>query len=223
MDVSVLTLFPEMVWGVLNHSILKRAQEKGLLKLDIVNVRDFARGKHRRVDDAPYGGGAGMVMKPEPLHAAIESVRRAGSRLVMLAAAGHRFDQNAAKSLTSEKHLILICGHYEGIDERIRLLFEPLCLSVGDYVLTNGALAACVVIDAVTRLIPGALGNEDSIRSESFEEEGRLEYPQYTKPQVFKGLEVPPVLLSGHHAEIEKWKNEQSKKVTEEFRKGRMS
>ncbi len=218
MDISILTLFPEMVWGALNHSILKRAQDKGLLTLDVLNVRDFAEDKHRRVDDAPYGGGAGMLMKPEPLHAAITSVMRAESSLLMLAAAGHKFDQSRAKTLASEKHLVLICGHYEGIDQRIRQLFNPFCLSVGDYVLSNGTLAACIVIDTVVRLIPGVLGNETSARSESFEN-NRLEYPQYTKPQEFKGLEVPPVLLSGNHAEIEKWKIEQSKKVTEEFRK----
>jgi tRNA (guanine37-N1)-methyltransferase len=218
MDVSVLTLFPEMVWGALNHSILKRARDKSFLNLDVLNIRDFTEDKHRRVDDVPYGGGAGMILKLEPLHAAIISVMRRESRLLMLAAAGQKFDQSCAKSLASEKHLILICGHYEGIDARVRALFNPLCVSVGDYVLTNGALAACVVIDAVARLIPGVLGNENSVKSESFEN-NQLEYPQYTKPQEFQGLKVPPVLLSGNHAEIEKWRIEQSKKITEEFRK----
>ena len=217
MKISVLTLFPDIVKGPLSQSILKRAQDKQIAEYEIVNIRDYAENKHKTVDDVPYGGGPGMVMKAEPVYKAVRSVLRPDSRLILLSPAGRRFNQKMAKALSAESHLVFICGHYEGIDERVVQLLNPMMISIGDYVLTNGALAACVVADAVIRLLPEVLGNELSTLEESHETEGLVEYPQYTRPQNFMGLEVPEILLSGHHKEIEKWRKKEALKRTQEY------
>ena len=217
MKISVLTLFPDIVKGPLSQSILKRAQDKQIAEFEIVNIRDYAENKHKTVDDVPYGGGPGMVMKAEPVYKAVQSVRRPESRLILMSPAGKRFNQKMAKALSMEQHLVFICGHYEGIDERVVQLLNPLMISIGDYVLTNGAVAACVVADAVVRLLPQVLGNELSTLEESHETEGLVEYPQYTRPQNFMGLEVPEVLLSGNHKEIEKWRKKEALKRTQEY------
>ncbi len=210
MRIDVLTLFPEICHGPFGASMLKRAVEAGVVDLRVHNIRDWANDKHKMTDDVPYGGGAGMVMKPEPIFAAVEELRTPHSKVILMSPRGHRFDQQAARELSGEQHLILICGHYEGVDERVcdHLIDDEI--SIGDYVLTNGAIAAVVVADAVIRLLPGALGNDQSALHESFSH-GNLEYPQYTRPADFRGWKVPDVLLSGHHAEIERWRKSQSK------------
>jgi len=207
MFIDVLTIFPDMVELVTGWSILKRAIEKGIVTIRAVNIRDFATDKHRMTDDTPYGGGPGMVMKPEPVVSAIDFAKgeRPG-RVILLSPQGERFTQAKARSLSAEDHLILVCGRYEGIDERIRAFVDEE-ISIGDYVLTGGELPAFVVIDAVVRLLPGVLGNEASTDEESFAQ-GLLEYPQYTRPPVFRNLPVPEVLLSGHHKKIEQWRRE---------------
>lgn len=205
---DLLTLHPEMVRGPLSGSILGRAIEAGLLSVGVCDIREHGIGKHRTVDDTPYGGGPGMVMRADVVAAAIASVRQEGSRVLLMSASGARFDQAAARRLSRERHIVLVCGHYEGIDARI----EPLCdelLSIGDFVLTGGELASLVVIDAVARLKPGVLGNAQSPVDESFAE-GLLEYPQYTRPREFGGVAVPEILLSGHHAQIEAWRRRQA-------------
>jgi tRNA (guanine37-N1)-methyltransferase len=216
MKVDVLTLFPAMFAGPLDESIIRRAREGGRLELAIHNLRDWTHDRHRTVDDEPYGGGPGMLLKPEPVFEAVEDLANAGTRVVLLTPQGRLFKQAAARGLAKYDHLILICGSYEGYDERIRSLAHEE-LSIGDYVLTNGALAAMVVIDAVTRLLPGVLGDDASSTEESFSE-GTLEYPQYTRPAEFKGMKVPEILLSGHHAEIAKWRREQAGQRTREKR-----
>jgi len=212
--IDVLTLFPEMFAGVLGTSILKRAQEKGLLEVNLVNIRDFSRNPHRAVDDYPYGGGPGMILQAEPIVLAAESVRGArggggSSRLLLMSPQGELLKQRKVKELAAEKHLIVICGHYEGIDERVRLLLSPEEISIGDYVLTGGELPAMVLIDAVTRLLPGVLGESAGGEEESFYA-GLLEFPQYTRPREYRGLKVPEVLLSGHHEMIRRWRRRQS-------------
>ena len=216
MKVDVLTLFPAMFAGPLDESIIRRAREGGRLELAIHNLRDWTHDRHRTVDDEPYGGGPGMLLKPEPVFEAVEDLANAGTRVVLLTPQGRLFKQAAARELAARDHLLLICGSYEGYDERIRSLAHEE-LSIGDYVLTNGALAAMVVIDAVTRLLPGVLGDDASSTEESFSE-GTLEYPQYTRPAEYKGMKVPEVLLSGHHAEIAKWRRKQSGLRTRERR-----
>jgi tRNA (guanine37-N1)-methyltransferase len=216
MRFCVLTLFPEMIRQACSYSILGRAVGAGLLTVDCVDIRDFAANKNRRVDDAPYGGGAGMVMSAAPVVAAYESVAVPGARFIYLTPQGRVFDQPYAEELSKETFIILLCGHYEGLDERAVEILRPEEVSVGDYILTGGELAALVVIDAVARLVPGVLGANESSADESFSRRagGLLEYPQYTRPQVFRGLEVPSVLLSGHHAEVEKWRRERSRERT---------
>lgn len=209
MDVDVLTLFPEMFHGPFQHSIVGRAIERGLLRVQLTNIREFGLGRHRVVDDAPYGGGPGMVMRPEPLFAAVESVRRKESRVILLSPAGRTFTQSWAAELAKELHLVLVCGHYEGVDERVREHLITDELSIGDYVLTGGELPAMVAVDAVARLLPGVLGGELSADEESFTT-GLLEYPHYTRPPEFRGSGVPDVLLSGHHAEIARWRERQA-------------
>ncbi|HHW08002.1 MAG TPA: tRNA (guanosine(37)-N1)-methyltransferase TrmD [Clostridia bacterium] len=214
MRIDVLTIFPEMFHSPLNTSILKRAIEKGILEVGLVNFRDYATDKHRRVDDYPFGGGSGMVMKPEPIFRAWSEVKKGvkagvNSRTILLSPQGKLFNQELAWELSKEEHLILVCGHYEGIDERVRILLAPEEISIGDYILTGGELGALVIIDAVCRLLPGVLGDEQSAREETFAG-GLLEYPQYTRPREFLGLEVPEVLLSGHHAQINQWRRMQS-------------
>lgn len=209
MKVDIVTLFPEMLSGPLDESILKRAREKGLVEIRLHGLRDFTRDKHKMVDDRPFGGGPGMVIKPEPVFEAVETLRENDSRVLMMTPSGKSFTQGEARKLSFVSHLIVLCGNYEGFDERIRSTLVDEVYSIGDYVLTNGALAAMVVVDCVSRLIPGVLGDEESATDESFSN-GLLEYPHYTRPADFRGMEVPEVLMSGHHAEIAKWRHEQS-------------
>jgi len=217
MKIDVLTLFPAMFAGPLDESIIKRARTAGLLDLKIHNLRDWAHDRHKTVDDRPFGGGPGMLLKPEPLFEAIEELRRKNTRVILLSPAGRKFDQAIARELAREKDLLLVTGHYEGFDERVREKLADDELSIGDYVLTNGALPAMVVIDAVTRLLPGVLGDDESSQDESFSH-GMLEYPQYTRPAEFREMRVPDILVSGNHAEIKKWRREQAKRRTKERR-----
>jgi tRNA (guanine37-N1)-methyltransferase len=215
--IDVLTLFPAMFAGPLDESIIKRARETGRLDLKIHNLRDWTHDRHRTVDDRPFGGGPGMLLKPEPLFEAIESLKRETTRVILLSPAGRKFNQQIARELAEQQELLLVTGHYEGFDERVREKLAGDELSIGDYVLTNGALPAMVVIDAVTRLLPGVLGDDESSRDESFSNR-LLEYPQYTRPAEFRGMKVPDVLVSGNHAEIEKWRRAQARLRTQEKR-----
>jgi tRNA (guanine37-N1)-methyltransferase len=217
MKIDVLTLFPAMFAGPLDESIVKRAREAKLLDLKIHNLRDWTHDRHKTVDDKPFGGGPGMLLKVEPLFEAIESLQREKTKVILLSPSGRKFSQEIARELSQEKDLLLVCGSYEGFDERVREALADDELSIGDYVLTNGALPAMVVIDAVARLLPGVLGDDESSHDESFSA-GLLEYPQYTRPAEFRGMKVPEVLLSGNHAEIEKWRREQAKLRTEKQR-----
>ncbi len=218
-DVDILTLFPESFFGPFDESIIKRAREQGYINVNAINIRDFADDERGTVDDRPFGGGPGMVMKPEPLYKAIQSVIRPESTLIFTSPAGRRFDQSIARELSEKPHLVFVCGHYEGMDQRAIDAFDHIELSIGDYVLTNGNLAAMVMVDAAVRLIPGVLGCDESSVSESFSDEGGLlEYPQYTRPRVFMEQEVPKVLLSGDHKAIEKWRKAQSLERTRERR-----
>lgn len=215
MRIDVLTLFPAMFVGPLDVSIVQRARTLGLLDLRIHNLRDYTRDRHKTVDDRPFGGGPGMVLKPEPLFEAVEALREpsGGTRVVLFSPAGRPFTQAMAREYAAEKHLVLICGSYEGVDERVRGALATDDVSLGDFVLTNGGLPAMVMVDAVTRLLPGALGDETSAQDESFAH-GLLEYPHYTRPAEFRGMKVPEVLLSGNHAEIAKWRSEQARQRT---------
>ena len=220
MRIDIITLFPEICRAPLNESMMKRAQEHGALELRIHNLRDWTSDKHHVVDDAPFGGGQGMVMKPEPIFAAVEDLRNQASivkhqtsKVILMSPAGRPFDQSLATELSHESHLVIVCGHYEGVDHRVveHLIAEEI--SIGDYVLTNGAIAAVVLVDAIVRLIPGVLGDEQSAHDDSFRE-GLLEGPQYTRPAEFRGWKVPEVLLSGNHAQIAAWRKEQARKRT---------
>lgn len=209
MRIDYLTLFPEMFEGVLNHSILKRAQDKGMLAVNTVNFRDYAENKHNQVDDYPFGGGQGMVLKPEPIFNALESLQQtAETRVVLMCPQGEPFTQEKAQELSEAEHLVFICGHYEGYDERIREHLVTDEISIGDYVLTGGELPAMTMTDAIVRLIPGVLGNQQSHEDDSFQD-GLLEFPQYTRPREYRGMNVPEVLLSGNHARIDAWRGEQ--------------
>ncbi len=219
MKIDVLTLFPAMFAGPLDESIVKRARAAGLLDLKIHNLRDWTHDRHKTVDDRPFGGGPGMLLKPEPLFEAVESLKREKTRVILLSPAGRPFRQAIARELAQRDDLLFVTGHYEGFDERVREALADDELSIGDYVLTNGALPAMVVIDAVVRLLPGVLGDDDSSRDESFSPGGPgLEYPQYTRPAEFRGMSVPDVLVSGNHAEIEKWRRERAERRTQERR-----
>lgn len=215
MKIDVLTLFPGMFAGPLDESIVKRARTTGKLELRIHNLRDWAHDRHKTVDDRPFGGGPGMVLKPEPLFEAVEQLTfgQENAHVVLMCPTGRVFHQAVARELAQREHLLLICGSYEGYDERIREALVDDELSIGDFVLTNGALPAMVVIDAITRLIPGVLGDDESAAEESFSH-GLLEYPHYTRPAEFRGMSVPEVLLSGNHAEIAKWRAVQSRART---------
>jgi tRNA (guanine37-N1)-methyltransferase len=215
--IDVITIFPQMLGGFVGESMLKRASQKGAVQFRTVDLRAFTDDVHRTTDDRPYGGGPGMVMKPEPLFRAVEAVRDEGARIILMSPQGRRFDQRAAGELARERHLVFVCGHYEGVDERVRQALVGDEISIGDYVLTNGVLAAAVVIDAVVRLLPGVLGAEDATETESFSD-GLLEYPQYTRPSEFRGLRVPEVLLSGNHEEIARWRQAQAEARTREKR-----
>lgn len=215
MRLDILTLFPDM-FQPLKESIIKRAIDKRIVEVNLIQIRDFSLDAHKKTDDIPYGGGAGMVMTPQPLYDAIQSVKTPNSHVIYLSPRGKVFNQNIAKQLSNYNHIILVCGHYEGIDERVIDLCIDETLSIGDYVLTGGEIPAMVVADSVIRLLDGAI-TKDSLNEESFSN-GLLEYPQYTRPQVFKGLEVPKVLLSGHHSNIEKWRAEKSLEITKSNR-----
>lgn len=217
MKIDVLTLFPAMFAGPLDESIIMRARRAGLLDLNIHNLRDYAHDRHRTVDDRPFGGGPGMLLKPEPIFEALEKLAGANTHTILLSPSGRVFDQAIARDLAQRKHLLLVSGHYEGFDERIREQLADDEISIGDFVLTSGALPAMVIIDAVTRLLPGALGDEQSAQEESFTQ-GLLEYPQYTRPAEYRSLKVPEVLLSGNHAEIARWRAEQSRLRTQQRR-----
>lgn len=220
MRIDILTLFPEMFAGVLNSSILKKAQEKKAVTFNVINFRDFSEDKHKKVDDYPYGGGAGMVLMPQPIFSAVEHITANTNkkpRIILLCPQGEPYTQKKAEELAKEEHLILICGHYEGFDERIREYLATDEISIGDYVLTGGEIAAMVICDSVTRLLPDVLGNQMSAASDSFSS-GLLEYPQYTRPANFRGMKVPDVLLSGHHEKIAQWRKEQALKRTKERR-----
>jgi tRNA (guanine37-N1)-methyltransferase len=217
MKIDVLTLFPGMFAGPLDESIVRRAREAGLLDLKIHNLRDYAHDRHKTVDDRPFGGGPGMLLKPEPIFEAVESLAGSNTRVILLSPSGRTFTQAIAGELAQLEHLLLVSGHYEGFDERVRGHLAHDELSIGDYVLTNGALPVMVVVDSVTRLLPGALGDQESANDESFSH-GLLEYPQYTRPAEFRGMKVPEVLLSGNHAEIARWRGEQARLRTQERR-----
>ena len=220
MRIDILTLFPEMFQNVLGESMLKIAREKELVSFHLHNIRDFSNDKHRCVDDKPYGGGAGMVMKPEPVFNAVETVELlndAASTKILLTPQGETFNQGIADNLSKKTRLMIICGHYEGFDERIRSGIDALEISIGDYVLTGGEIPAMVVIDSISRLVPGVLGGDDSLQDESFVNM-MLEYPQYTRPAEFRGMKVPEVLKSGHHSKIEEWRIENAILRTQERR-----
>lgn len=215
LKIDILTLFPE-AFSALDSSILKRAKASGKLEINLINIRDFSEDKHKKCDDYPYGGGAGMLMTPQPIYDAVKSVKKRNSHIVFASPSGKTLSPEIAQSLAKEKHLIFICGHYEGIDQRVIDLLKPEEISIGDYVLTGGELPTMVIIDCLSRFVPGVITKE-SLDEESFSN-GMLEYPQYTHPQKFKGLEVPEVLLSGNHAEIAKWRKAESEKRTKERR-----
>ncbi len=220
MRFDVLTLFPEIFAGYLTQSLLKLAIEQGLVQIHLWNIRDWAKGKHHSVDDRPFGGGPGMVIMPEPVFDCVEAVQARGDepgQLVLLTPTGRRLNTPFVQELAaSHRRLLLLCGRYEGFDERIRLGLRPLEISIGDFVCNGGEVPAMVVIDTVIRFVPGVLGDPDSLAEESHNEEGRLEYPQYTRPRVFRGLEVPEILLSGNHPAIAAWRREQSLRRSQE-------
>lgn len=218
MNIHVLSLFPPMFEGVFGSSILKKAQDKGAVQLAVTDIRDYTENKHKQVDDYPYGGGAGMVLKPEPMFNAVEAITEGRKpRVILMCPQGERFTQKKAEELALEDDLVLLCGHYEGYDERIREHLVTDEISIGDFVLTGGELPAMTVIDAVVRLLPGVLGQADSHIQDSFST-GLLEHPHYTRPADFRGMKVPEVLLSGNHAKIDQWREEQSFKRTLERR-----
>ncbi len=219
MRIDIITIFPKMFEPVLNESIIKRAQNKKKVKIFIHNLRDYSCDKHRKVDDRPFGGGSGMVMRPEPIFHVVEDLKsevrsqKSEVRVMLLSPQGKTLTQRIAKQLSKNKHLILICGHYEGIDERVRRYLIDEEISIGDYVLTGGELPAMILIDCIVRLIPGVLGDKKSLKFESFQD-NLLEYPQYTRPANFKGMKVPSILLSGNHKKIKEWRKTEAIKIT---------
>lgn len=221
MRIDIVTAFPNMVRPVFEESILKRAADKGVVYIHVWDLRDFTTDKHKTVDDYPYGGGPGMILKPEPLFKAVDAIRREvaseSPRIILMTPQGERFSQEKARELAAESHLIFLCGHYRGVDERVVEALITDEISIGDYVLTGGELAAAVIADAAVRLLPGVLGDFDSAEADSFQE-NRLDHPHYTRPEVFRDMRVPEVLLSGHHARIEAWRQGQSEKRTQERR-----
>ena len=216
MKIDILTLFPDMFHGVLNDSIIKRARDKGLIDIEVHNFRDYSPFKNKQVDDYSYGGGAGMILMCEPIFLAIEDLKKEYTEVIMLTPSGSTFNQSMAYEFSKKKHLILLCGHYEGFDERIKTIVDRE-VSIGDFVLTGGEVPAMAMVDAITRLIPGVI-NEESLENETFNDD-LVDFPVYTKPATFRGMDVPEVLLSGHHANINKWRNEMREKLTKE-RKG---
>jgi tRNA (guanine37-N1)-methyltransferase len=219
LKIDIITIFPQMLNGFLQESMMKRAAEAGLVEFNAINLRDFTTDRHNTTDDRPFGGGPGMVMKVEPMFAAVESVRTPDSRVILMTPQGQTFKQSDAHRLAAEcNHLIFICGHYEGVDERIRTALVDEEISIGDYVLTNGVLSATVVIDAVTRLRPGVLGGGDIATEEESFSSGMLEHPQYTRPPEFRGMKVPEILFTGDHGKIAEWRHEQALQRTAERR-----
>jgi tRNA (guanine37-N1)-methyltransferase len=218
MRVDIITLFPDMVDAVANMSIIGRARKNDVVEINAVNLRDFAHDKYGTVDDTPFGGGAGMLLKPNVISEAVNSLKSPDALVVLLTPQGKPFCQPMARELAKKEHLILLCGHYEGVDERVRQSMVDLELSVGDYVVTNGTLPALIVADAVIRLLPGVLGSDESAADDSFGDEGLLEYPQYTRPAEFNGMRVPDILLSGNHEAIRKWRHEQAEARTRQRR-----
>ncbi len=212
MNMSILTLFPEVIESYINASIIKRAQESEIVKIDVINFRDFSSNKHHSVDDSPFGGGAGMVISPQPVADALKSIEGLNKKVIYLTPKGKLFNHSLAKELSKEEHLVLICGHYEGLDQRIIDQYVDEEISIGDYVLSGGEIAAMAILDAVTRLLPGAL-NDDSLEEESFTN-FLLEYPHYTRPRIFEGVEIPEVLVSGHHKNIERYRKIESIRLT---------
>ncbi len=222
MRFDVLTLFPDLFQGYLTQSLLKLALQRGLVEIHLWNIRDWARGKHKSVDDRPFGGGPGMVILPEPVFACVESVQSQApvpGELILLTPSGERLTQDLVRELADHRRLLLLCGRYEGFDERIRLGLEPREISIGDFICNGGEVPAMVLIDTVIRYVPGVLGDEESVTEESHSEPGRIEYPQYTRPRVFRGLEVPEILLSGNHPAIANWRREQSEQRSLKRRK----
>jgi tRNA (guanine37-N1)-methyltransferase len=217
MKIDIITLFPQMFKGPFNESLILRAQKRGLLKLIIHNLRDWAEGRHLTVDDSPYGGGAGMVLKVNVMDRAVRALKKRGTRIILLTPQGKKFSQNIARKLAKKKHLILIAGHYEGFDERIREHLVDEEISIGDYVLTGGEIPAMVITDAIVRLLPGVVGKNESIKNESFEN-NLLDYPVYTKPEIYKKRRVPKVLLSGNHKKIADWRQKEAQKRTQKRR-----
>jgi tRNA (guanine37-N1)-methyltransferase len=217
----IVTIFPEFFRGPFEHGVVAKARESGILDIRIHDLRDWTSDRHRTVDDRPFGGGEGMLLKPEPLFEAVESIwpaRRPGQKVVLLSAAGRKFSQPVAREWSGCTELLLLCGRYEGVDERVALHLADEEISIGDFVLSGGELAAAVVVDSIARLLPGVLGNEDSAVNESFSEGGRLDCPQYTRPAEFRGWRVPEVLLSGNHAEIRRWRQEAALEKTARLR-----
>lgn len=223
MQIDVLTIFPKMFDSVFGESIIKRAQKHGVVKINVLDLRTFSKDKHKKVDDKPFGGGPGMVMSVVPFFEAVKEIRHKAKRrklktkVILMSPKGATFNQHLARNLAKCRHLILLCGHYEGIDERVSEYLADEEISIGDFVLTGGELAAMVIIDAVIRLLPEALGSRDSIRDESFSK-GMLEYPQYTRPADYKGMKVPELLLSGNHKKIKEWRKKESLKITKKRR-----
>ncbi len=217
MRIDILTLFPEM-FAPLKASLLKRATDKGILEINLINIRDYSQDKHKKCDDAPFGGGAGMVMTPQPIVSALKSIAGyENAKCIYMSPQGATLSQSKVRELSQDQHLILLCGHYEGVDQRVLDLYFPEEISIGDYVLTGGELPAMILADAVSRYVPGVLGSEMSTMEESFSE-GMLEYPQYTRPQSFEGLEVPEVLLNGNHRRIAEWRKEKQEEITKRKR-----
>lgn len=217
MKYSVLSLFPDYFTGPFDVSMIKRAKESKVIEIELIDIRDFAEDKHKTVDDRSYGGGPGMVLKPGPVVRAIRSVKNEDSHVVFLSPQGKLLNAEKSRELASYKHLILLCGHYEGVDERVLELEVDEEISIGDYVLTSGAPAAVVLVDSVTRFLPGAIGHPDAVKQDSFEE-GIFDSPHYTRPEEFEGIKVPEVLLCGHHQEIEKWRRKKAEAKTKEVR-----
>lgn len=215
MIIDILTLFPES-FSYLNSSILKRAQDKGILKINLIDIREFSKDKHKKCDDYPFGGGAGMLMSVQPIFDAVKSVQKENSYIVLPSPTGKTLNVDIAKELSKKEHLIFICGHYEGVDERVKEIFKPEEISIGDYVLTGGELSTMVIVDCISRFVDGVISSE-SLDEESFSK-GMLEYPQYTRPADFMGHKVPEVLISGNHGEVEKWRKTQSEEKTKKIR-----
>jgi len=215
MIIDILTLFPES-FSYLNSSILKRAQDKGILKINLIDIREFSKDKHKKCDDYPFGGGAGMLMSVQPIFDAVKSVQKENSYIVLPSPTGKTLNVDIAKELSKKEHLIFICGHYEGVDERVKEIFKPEEISIGDYVLTGGELSTMVIVDCISRFVEGVISSE-SLDEESFSK-GMLEYPQYTRPADFMGYKVPEVLLSGNHQEVDKWRKKQSEEKTKKNR-----